>query len=180
MSAPVIAITRRLPAAVLQLLAARGCEVAPHDSDEPCTRNELLALAGRGGGAHALICLLSDRIDAGVIAAANGRLRSIATMSVGYSHIDMSACVAANVRVGFTPGVLTDATADLVLALTLATCRRVPEAAAAVKAGTWTSWKPFWMCGSDVHHKRVGMCVVMVLRRLWHATPSPPPTPHPP
>lgn len=157
MSLARIVVTRRLPAPTLALLRARGAEVVAHDSDEPASAAQLLELAGSGGGAHAIICLLSDKINAEVIAATCGRLRAVATMSVGYSHIDIAACVAAKVRVGFTPGVLTDATADLALALTLSVCRRLPEAAAAVRDGSWTSWKPFWLCGSDLHHKRVGM-----------------------
>ena len=92
-----------------------------------------------------------------MLAAAGPSLRGVATMSVGYSNIDVPAALAASVRVGNTPDVLTDATADLVLALTLATCRRLPEAHAAARSGAWSSWKPFWMCGSDVHHKRVGI-----------------------
>ncbi len=98
-----------------------------------------------------------DRIDAEVLRAAGPSLRSVATMSVGYSNVDVAAAAAAGVRVGNTPDVLTDATADLVLALTLATCRRLPEALAAARSGAWSTWKPFWMCGSDVHHKRVGI-----------------------
>jgi lactate dehydrogenase-like 2-hydroxyacid dehydrogenase len=95
-----------------------------------------------------------------VFRAAGPALRSVATMSVGYSNVDIAAAAASRVRVGNTPDVLTDATADLALALTLATCRRLPEALAAARGqgpSPWSSWKPFWMCGSDVHHKRVGI-----------------------
>jgi glyoxylate/hydroxypyruvate reductase len=151
-----------------------------HDSDEPLSATELATFVQ---GASSLVCLLSDRINAAVMDAAGPTLRSIATMSVGYSNIDVPAALARGVRIGNTPGVLTDATADLVLALTLATCRLLPQAALAVRSGEWSSWKPFWsacplcaratllpaashslslapplpVCGTDVHHKHVGI-----------------------
>jgi len=101
--------------------------------------------------------MLSDKIDTEVLDAAGPSLKCVSTMSVGYSNISVDECSLREIRVGHTPGVLTDATADLALALTLATCRLIPEAAAAVRSGDWKSWKPFWMCGVDVHHKRVGI-----------------------
>lgn len=157
-SSRVVAVTRRLPAPVLDALRSSGCTVRLHDSDDPPTPAQLLDLVG---GASAVICTLADRIDAPVLAAAGAGLRGVATMSVGYSHIDTAACTAAGVRVGFTPGVLTDATADLVLALTLSVLRRLPEAAAAARRapadGGWGSWKPFWMTGRDLAHATVGI-----------------------
>ncbi len=80
-----------------------------------------------------------------------------ADRSVGYSHLDVGACVSGRVRVGFTPEVLTDATADLALALLLATARRVPEAATAARTGAWSSWKPLWMTGKAVAGSTVGI-----------------------
>lgn len=153
-----VVVTRRLPPAILSALTARpGLELRLHDSDEPCPRDKLLEMVGAGGGAHGLLCLLSDRVDEELLGAAHGNLRSIATMSVGYSHLAMPAVLGRRIRVGYTPGVLTNATADLVLALTLATCRRIVDAAAAVRSGEWSSWKPFWLTGKDVAGATVGI-----------------------
>lgn len=138
------------------------------ESDDPPSRAELLRLVA---GSSAILCTLADRIDAEVLAAAGPSLRGVSTMSVGTSHIDEVACAAAGVRVGFTPGVLTDATADLTMTLLLATLRRVPEALAAAKDGSWTSWKPYWLAGRDLSRATVG-CVGFgrigeaVMRRL--------------
>jgi len=89
--------------------------------------------------------------------AAARHLQVIATMSVGYSHIDVPEAVKRGIRIGYTPGVLTDATADLVMALTLALARHVPAAAAAVRSGEWSSWKPYWLTGKSVGGQRVGI-----------------------
>lgn len=152
----VLVITRRLPQELVSEARARGATVHMWDSDAPMPRAELLNYVGRDGGASALLCMLSDAIDTGVLDAAPS-LKCVATMSVGVSHIDLAACRARGVRVGYTPGVLTEATADLVLALTLATARRVPEAAHAVNGGAWAAWSPFWLCGKDLHKARVGI-----------------------
>jgi lactate dehydrogenase-like 2-hydroxyacid dehydrogenase len=132
-----IVVTRRLPASVLDLIrkARPAAVLAYHDSDEPLPSAALREMVARDGGANAIVCLLSDKIDAELIAAAKGSLKVVATMSVGYSHIDVAAARAAGVHVGYTPGVLTETTADLVLALTLATARRLPEAEKAVRTG---------------------------------------------
>lgn len=119
-----VVVTRRLPAAVMQLLRSRpSTQVLYHDSDEPVPHAKLAEMIASGPGASAIVCMLSDKIDKQLIESAQGSLKAIATMSVGYSHIDMTAVKEHGIRVGYTPGVLTDATADLVLALTLATCR---------------------------------------------------------
>ena len=123
-------------------------------TDGALTRAVLL---DRVRGAAGLLCTSAETIDASLLESAGKSLRVIATCSVGLSHVDLAACAAHGVRVGYTPGVLTDATADLVLALTLATARRLPEAAAAVRDGSWTAWSPFWLVGKDVYGATVGI-----------------------
>ena len=160
-----VVITRALPEHLLRSLTARPAGAAPLSitmwpSDEEMPRAELLsALRGGGAGCAGVLCLLSDRIDAEALAAAGSGLRCVSTLSAGISHIDLRACAAARVRVGHTPDVLTDATADLAVALLLAVARRLPAAAAAVRGGpgAWSSWKPFWMCGRPVAGARVGI-----------------------
>lgn len=149
-----VLITRRLPASVLAAIPSGSLIL--HDSDEAIPRSTLLSELHKGG-VSSIICMLSDTIDKEVLDAAGPTLKCVSTMSVGYSNVAVGECLSRGVRVGHTPGVLTDCTADLVLALTLATCRRVVEASAAVRSGDWKSWKPFWMCGSDIHHKTVGI-----------------------
>jgi len=157
----VVVVTRRLPAAFLEPLRARArTRLVVHDSEDPPTPAELRALCaagGGGGGAAALLCTLSDTVDAAAVAACGGRLRVVSTMSAGVSHCDLGALRAAGARLGNTPGVLTDATADLVVALALATARRLVEAAAAVRSGEWSSWRPYWMCGKDLARARCGI-----------------------
>ena len=152
-----VVVTRRLPASAMALFAAHP-SVHPlvWDSDEPIPPATLREYVGRDGGAHALVCLLGDAVTADVLAA-SPLLRGVATMSVGYNHVDVRAAVAAGVRVGYTPGVLTEATADLVLALTLATARHIVPAAAAVRSGGWTSWKPMWLTGKELSGSTVGV-----------------------
>jgi lactate dehydrogenase-like 2-hydroxyacid dehydrogenase len=78
-------------------------------------------------------------------------------MSVGYDHIDLKACKNSNISVGYTPDVLTDTTADIAVALLLATSRRIPEGIQAVKEGKWPAWKPEWLLGKDVSNATVGI-----------------------
>jgi glyoxylate/hydroxypyruvate reductase len=108
-------------------------------------------------GVDGLYCLLTERIDDELLDAAGPQLRVVSTMSVGYDHVDVDACRRRGIPLGNTPGVLTDTTADLTLALMLATARRLIEAAAAVKSGEWSSWKPEWMTGYDLFGSTVGI-----------------------
>ncbi|XP_035983138.1 glyoxylate reductase/hydroxypyruvate reductase isoform X2 [Fundulus heteroclitus] len=130
------------------------CEVSQWDSDEPVPRTELL----RGvQGAHGLVCLLSDKIDAEVLDAAGPNLKVISTMSVGFDHLALDEIKKRGIRVGYTPDVLTDATAELTVALLLATARRLPEGVEEVKNGGWSSWKPLWLCGYGLSGSTVGV-----------------------
>lgn len=148
-------ITRRIPQEGLKILSAAGvCEVSQWDSDEPVPRADLL----KGiQGAHGLLCLLSDKIDAEVLEAAGPNLKVISTLSVGFDHLAIDEIKKRGIRVGYTPDVLTDATAELTVALLLATARRLPEGVEEVKNGGWSSWKPLWLCGYGLSGSTVGV-----------------------
>ncbi len=115
------------------------------------------ALSERVRGCDGLLCLLTDRIDAAVLDAAGPGLRVVSQMAVGVDNIDLAACTARGIPVGHTPGVLTEATADLTLALMLATARRLVEAADDVRAGRWRTWDPLGWVGPDLHDSTVGI-----------------------
>jgi glyoxylate reductase len=139
-------VTRRLPGDALERLAAA------HDVDlwperlPPCPE-ELRAHAAEVEG---LLCLLTDRIDAELLDAAP-KLRVISNLAVGADNVDLAATRARGIPVGYTPGVLTETTADLAFALLLAVARRLPEGQRAVHAGEWLTWEPDWLLGRDVH-----------------------------
>ena len=84
------------------------------------------------------------------------RLRAIANYAVGSDNIDVEAARARGIAVGVTPGVLTDATADIAFALLLAIARRLPEGEAAVRAGEWTTWEPDWLLGPRRPRRHAG------------------------
>lgn len=108
-------------------------------------------------GAHGLFCLLSEKIDREVLDAAGPDLKVISTLSVGFDHLAMDEIKKRGIRVGYTPDVLTEATAELSVALLLTTCRRLPEAIQEVKSGGWKSWSPMWMCGYGLSNSTVGI-----------------------
>lgn len=104
-----------------------------------------------------MFCSLTDKIDKEVLDKAGPQLKVVATISVGYEHIDIEECQRRNIRVGYTPDVLTDATAELTVALLLATNRRLFEAGKQVYNGGWKSWAPSWMCGNGIKGSTVGI-----------------------
>ena len=146
-------VTRALPGDALERLAAAGHEVRVHPGDLPPTRDELLAGLADADG---LLSLLTDRIDAAALGAAPA-LRAIANYAVGCDNIDLAAADARGIPVGATPGVLTDATADLTLALILAAARRLPEAQAAVLGGDWRTWEPSGWLGLELRGARLAV-----------------------
>uniref|UniRef100_A0A674BVG0 Glyoxylate reductase/hydroxypyruvate reductase n=1 Tax=Salmo trutta TaxID=8032 RepID=A0A674BVG0_SALTR len=148
-------ITRRIPQEGLKILSQAGvCKVSLWDSDEPVPRAELLKGVA---GAHGLLCLLSDKIDTEVLDAADMYYTVISTLSVGFDHMAMDEIKKRGVRVGYTPDVLTDATAELTVALLLATARRLPEGVVEVINGGWSTWKPLWLCGYGLSGSTVGV-----------------------
>lgn len=147
-----IAVTRRLPFPALDRLAARH-ELVVWPDPLPPPPDRLLELAA---GADALLCLLSDRIDAALLDAAPG-LRAIAVYAVGTDNVDVAAARERGVAVGHTPSVLTDATADLTLALLLAAARRLPEAWLEVREGGWRTWEPAGFLGLELRGSTLGI-----------------------
>ncbi|NP_001165338.1 glyoxylate reductase/hydroxypyruvate reductase-like protein [Xenopus laevis] len=152
---PKVYITRRIPPDGLKALQQAGsCEIQQWDSDDPVPRSELLK---KVSGIHALYCLLTEKIDKEVLDAAGPSLKVVSTMSVGYDHLSLDELKNRGIRVGFTPDVLTEAVAELTIALLLATSRRLIEAVEEAKNGGWGTWKPLWMCGSGLTESTVGI-----------------------
>jgi glyoxylate reductase len=141
-------VTRRIPAAGLEVLRRAGVPFAVGQEDEErgLDRGALL----EGVRTHdVLLCLLTDRIDREVLTC-SPRLRGVSNMAVGLDNVDLAAAAELGIPVGSTPGVLTDATADLTWALLLATARRVPEAHAYMAGGRFRLWGPNLLLGRDV------------------------------
>ena len=149
--APVF-VTRRLPGVALQRLeAVHDVEVWPERTPPP--RPELLARAPRLEG---LLSLLTDPVDSELIDAAPN-LRAISNYAVGVDNVDVEAATARGIPVGNTPGVLTDSTADLALALMLGIARRLAEGDGFVRRGEWVTWEPGLLLGRDLHGATVGI-----------------------
>ena len=148
-----VLITRRLPFPALDRLAAAGHDLDVWPGELPPPPDRLRELARDAEG---LLCLLTDRVDDALLDAAP-RLRAIAVMAVGTDNVDLEACRRRGIPVGSTPGVLTEATADLAFALLLAAARRLLEAAAAIPAGKWRTWEPAAHLGADVHGATLGI-----------------------
>ncbi len=145
-------VTRELPGPALDRLRERHqVEVWPRRS--PPSPGELRAGAVEAEG---LLALLTDRLDAELIAACP-HLRAISNYAVGTDNVDVEAASARSIPVGNTPDVLTGATADLAVGLMLASSRRLLEGAAAVRAGEWFTWEPAWLLGRELNRATVGI-----------------------
>jgi glyoxylate reductase len=149
-----VLVTRRLPDGGTDPLVAAGHEIVARDDDAPLTHDELRAAMR---GVDALVCLLTDRIDADVIAAGAPSLRVVANVAVGYDNIDVGAARAAGVAVCNTPGVLDETTADLAFLLVLAASRLASDAEADLRAGCWHGWGINQYLGRDVHGATLGI-----------------------
>lgn len=152
MSTAKILVTRRWPEEVEQALAARF-DVTFNTDDQPMSQ-EALAQAMQD---YDVLCpTVSDKIDAAVI---NGgdRVKLIANYGVGFDHIDLAAARAKGIAVSNTPGVLTDATADIALTLILMAARRAGEGERELRAGNWSGWRPTHLIGSALKDKVLGL-----------------------
>jgi glyoxylate reductase len=145
-------VTRALPGGAINRLAAEhDVEVWPERLPPP--REQMLARVHEVEG---LLALLTDRVDAELMDAAPN-LRAISNYAVGVDNIDVDAATARGIPVGNTPGVLTDTTADLAVALMLGIGRRLVDGDAYVRRGEWDTWEPDQLLGRDLHGATVGI-----------------------
>jgi len=146
-------ITRELPGNSLDQLRNAGHTVDLWEPSQPPSAEDLKA---RTQSADGLLCLLTDQVTAELVDS-SPRLTVVSTMAVGVDHIDLVACAKRGIAVGNTPGVLTDATADLTMALLLALARRIPEGIEAVRNGSWTTWDPSGLLGMELRDRTLGI-----------------------
>ena len=148
-----VVVTRRLPAAV-ETRMTELFDVRLRDDDTPMTREELVAAMQQ---TDVLVPTIGDQIDAGMLGQAGERLKLIANYGAGFDHIDVSTARQRGILVSNTPGVLTDDTADMTMALILAVTRRIPEGLALMQSGDWRGWSPTALLGGRVGGKRLGI-----------------------
>lgn len=125
-----------------------------NESDTPLSAEQLVEIVKQ---ADVLVPTVTDRIDAELIEAAGDQLKLIASFGTGVDHIDLAAARARGITVTNTPGVLTEDTADVALALMLAVPRRIAEGDKVARSGTWTGWAPTGMLGHRINGKRLGI-----------------------
>lgn len=147
-----VLLTRRIPSSALDRLERRHT-VEVFGGGDPIPHAELLA---RISDADALICLLTDRIGADVIAAAP-RLKIVANVAVGYDNVDLAAARARHIAVTNTPDVLTEAVAEFTWALILGIARRLVEGDRVVRSGAWKGWALDFMLGMELRGKQLGI-----------------------
>nr|XP_057945214.1 glyoxylate reductase/hydroxypyruvate reductase b [Doryrhamphus excisus] len=153
---PRVYVTRQIPPEGLRILRESGqLQFELWDSDDvPVPRKELLQ---KVKGVDALLCVLTEKIDAELLDAAGPNLKVLSTMSVGFDHLSLEELKKRGIRVGYTPDVLTDAVAELTVALLLATSRRLIEATHEAKTGGWGTWRTLWLCGHELANSTVGI-----------------------
>lgn len=150
---PRVFVSRVIPAAGLDRIREQ-CDVDVWPEQMPPPYEVLLE---RVKGVDGLLCLLTDRIDANLMDAAGPQLKVISQLAVGYDNIDLAAAAERGIPVGHTPGVLTEATADLAFALLLAAARRIVEGVNYIKAGEWKTWEPETLLGADLTGATLGI-----------------------
>ncbi|KAK5621556.1 hypothetical protein CRENBAI_001610 [Crenichthys baileyi] len=153
---PRVYVTRQIPPEGLRILRdSRQVQFELWDSDDvPVPRKELLQNVK---GVDGLLCVLTEKIDAELLDAAGPNLKVLSTMSVGFDHLSLEELKKRGIRVGYTPEVLTDAVAELTVALLLATSRRLIEATHEAKTGGWGTWRTLWLCGYELANSTVGI-----------------------
>jgi glyoxylate reductase len=149
-----VLVTRELPDGGLDPLVGAGHDLVQRPGDDPFTPDELLAAVG---DVDAVVCILTDRIDAAVLRAGAPRLRVVANVAVGYDNVDVTTATELGVAVCNTPGVLDETTADLAFLLLLAAARRASDAEADLRNGRWTGFHINDFLGVDVHGAALGI-----------------------
>jgi lactate dehydrogenase-like 2-hydroxyacid dehydrogenase len=153
MTKPSVYITRMIPEACIDRLREHF-DVEVNPDDRALSYDELKQHVR---GKNAIVSLLTDTIDGGLLDAAGPQCKIVANYAVGYNNFDLKAATARKIILTNTPGVLDDATATLTFTLLLATARRIAEADAYVRAGKWRGWAPMFFVGLDVDHRTLGI-----------------------
>jgi glyoxylate reductase len=149
---PRVFVTRRIPAVGLdRILAACDAEVWPDELPPPYE-----TLRQKVATCDGLVSLLTDRIDPPLLDAAP-RLKVVSNFAVGFNNVDVPACTQRGVSVGNTPGVLTDATADMAFCLIIGAARRLVDAHEYGRAGKWKTWEPLGHLGQDLAGRTLGI-----------------------
>lgn len=162
MPRPRVFLTRQIPAAGLEPIVA-ACDVEVWPERLPPTPD---VLRDKVRGCDGVLTLLTDRIDASLMDAAPS-LKVISNFAVGVNNIDLAAARARGIAVGNTPGVLTEATADIAVTLLLAAARRLGESVGDAKAGRWLTWEPLGWLGCDLLGRTLG---IVGMGRIGFAT----------
>ena len=149
---PTVVLTAHYPSIVREILGGL-CDLIEHPTEQARSEEDMITLLSEADGA---ITLLSDPITRAVLSS-NRDLKIVANFAVGYNNIDIEAARELGVRVTNTPGVLTEATADLTMALLLATTRRLMEGDREVRATGRCEWEPLKLLGISLQNKRLGI-----------------------
>ncbi len=150
---PFVIVTRKLPDPIeTRMMELFACQL--NLDDTPLSKPELIAAVER---ADVLVPTVTDRIDAEVLEAAGPSLKLIASFGTGVDHVDLAAAQRRGIIVTNTPGVLTEDTADMTMALILAVSRRLAEGERLIRSGGWTGWGPTSMLGHRIWGKRLGI-----------------------
>jgi glyoxylate reductase len=148
-----VVITGKIPTVGLERLKAEH-DVVAWESETAISRTELLAMVS---GADAIVSLLTEKIDDELLDAAGPQLKSVSNVAVGYNNIDVPACEKRGVLVTNTPGVLTDATADIAMSLILMATRRLGEGERVIRAQQPWQWGMFYMLGMGLQGRQLGI-----------------------
>ena len=148
-----IVVTGKIPEVALEKLK-KSHEVISWGEETPISRDEMLK---RVSGANIIVSLLTEKIDEEVLTSAGNDLKAVCNVAVGYNNIDVAACKSKNVLVTNTPGVLTDATADIAMALILMTTRRLSEGERVIRNQDPWAWGMFYMLGSSIQNQTLGI-----------------------
>src|SRR3954453_22476978 len=159
---PLIVVTRRLPD-VVETRMRELFDARLNLDDKPMSPAELIEAAKT---ADVLVPTVTDEIDASILAQAGPNLKLIANFGNGVDNIDVQAALSRGITVTNTPGVLTDDTADMTMALIMAGAARLPEGARVIPADDWTGWSPTWMLGHRITGKRL---VIVGMGRIGQA-----------
>jgi len=149
-----VVVTGKIPQSGLDVLASAGISAQAWTGDVAASRDELLKMVV---GAEVLITLLSEKIDLEVLNVAGAQLKAVCNVAVGYDNIDIAACSQRGIKVTNTPGVLTEATADIAMALILMVTRRLAEGERVIRSQTPWQWGMHYMLGVGIQQRQLGI-----------------------